>query len=93
MDKAKVRPAPPNGSSIDEMDQFMLWVVLLMQQARNKLEAQLWVRVIMAYGAGHSFQRIADMTRYTPKSISKSTAQRIYADCLARLTGIANKPN
>lgn len=89
----KVRLSPPDADAIDRMDLFTIWLLALMREAqRPKEDPSLWVRVLMARASGHSFQRIADMASHVfSRPCSKSTASRIYADCLSRLTRIANR--
>ncbi len=69
----------------------MLWVLALMREARDEKEAHLWVAVLWARPHS-SFQKIADMiTHTTGREVSRTTAYRLYTDCLQRLTSIAKR--
>ena len=90
-DAAKARLSPPSPRAITRMDGFMLWVLALMREARDEKEANLWVAVLWAR-PNSSFQKIADMiTHTTGREVSKTTAYRLYTDCLQRLTNIAKR--
>lgn len=90
-DAAKARLSPPSPSAITRMDGFMLWVLALMREAHDEKEANLWIAILWAR-PNSSFQKIADMiTHTTGREVSRTTAFRLYTDCLGRLTSIAQR--